>query len=442
MQNRARWIGVVTALMVISLGCGLVNLAGQSTSPTETPVPTEPPMLADTVTPVPTETEETSPPTETSTPQTSDEKATSTPEPASDAISLEVTNDTGLDIWYLFVAPSKEDMWGDDRLGDKILRAGETTVVEGLTPGTYDVQALNENEEIVETVWEIDLEETSTLTLVGGALLDVENLAGITIAELYISPVDADTWGDNALSVSIPPGEISTIESIPSGWYDLRTVDPTGKNVESIYNVELTGENTWEVVGKAPLPDNAVLRFEDAFDDNRNSWGEIENEDVHHMAPADGTYCTEIKVDQLTAWEWYEPYRTDEFVAEVACQIEEETDATCGLGFGPDGDNLYWFEISPVEQTYALFFLQNDEWQDPLIDWTVSKHIADIPDVGWNMLSMERIGDTISVYVNGIWLDGVEETSLDTGRIGIGGATYDDPGVTICLDDLRVWELE
>jgi hypothetical protein len=261
----------------------------------------------------------------------------------------------------------------------------------------------------------------------------------VAISELYVSPVDSDTWGANVLSEDIPVGGSTTIEGTSPGWYDLKTVDATGESIESLYQVELTGDSIWEVVGKAPLPDNATLRFEDAFEDNRNSWGAIENEDVHHMPPSDGTYCTEIKVEDLTAWEWYEPFRTDEFVAEVACQIDGETDATCGLGFGPDGDNLYWFEVSPYEQTYALFLLLNDEWQDPLVDWSVSKNIS---DVGWNMLSMERIGDIVSIYVNGIWLADVEETAIDTGRIGIGGSTYDEPGITFCLDDLKVWELE
>jgi hypothetical protein len=264
-------------------------------------------------------------------------------------------------------------------------------------------------------------------------------MTDVAIGELLVSPVEADTWGDNMLADAIPAWETTTLEGLSPGWYDLKALDATGETIEAVFQIELTSGSFWNVTGKVPLPDNATLRFEDAFDDNRNSWGEIETEEVKHYAPSDGTYCTDIKVAELTAWEWYEPFRTDEFVAEVGCQIDEETDATCGLGFGPDGDNLYWFEVSPFDQTYALFLLLNDEWQEPLVDWTVSKNISDID---WNMLSMERIGDTVSIYVNGIWLADVEEATLDEGRIGIGGASYDDPGITFCLDNLRVWELD
>jgi hypothetical protein len=420
-----------------------VDIIGQMTSPTATAVP------ADTATPVPPPTQEAeAPPTATRTPNADKppaKKATSTPESdpgsetTSDGATLEVLNASGMDVWYLFVAPTEEDMWGDDRLGDEILFAGDTTVVEGLPPGLYDIQALDEEENVIETIWEIDLTGDANLTLTGQATLEVNNMTDVAIGELLVSPVEADTWGDNMLADAIPAWETTTLEGLSPGWYDLKALDATGETIEAVFQIELTSGSFWNVTGKVPLPDNATLRFEDSFDDNRNSWGEIETEEVKHYAPSDGTYCTDIKVAELTAWEWYEPFRTEEFVAEVGCQIDEETDATCGLGFGPDGDNLYWFEVSPFDQTYALFLLLNDEWQEPLVDWTVSKNISDID---WNMLSMERIGDTVSIYVNGIWLADVEEATLDEGRIGIGGASYDDPGITFCLDNLRVWELD
>ncbi len=442
MRNQVRWIGLglSVALMVLSLSCGLVDLVERVVSPTATALP------PDTATPVPVETEEEPSPTATPQPEVEKkpvEKATSTPEPQpdpdSETAALEIVNASGLDIWYLLVSPSDSEMWGDDRLGDDILFAGDTKVIEGLAPGMYDVQALDEEEDVIETVWEIELTGETSLTLTGAAAIEINNLADVAIAELYISPVESDTWGNNMLADAIPADGSTTLEGLSPEWYDLKAVDTTGETIETIYQVELTSGSFWNVTGKVPLPDNATLRFEDAFDDNRNSWGEVENDDAKYYAPADGTYCIDVKVANMTAWEWYEPFRTDEFVAEVGCQIEEETDATCGLGFGPDGDNLYWFEVSPYEQMYALFLLLDDEWQAPLIDWTVSKNIS---DVSRNMLSMERIGDTVSIYVNGIWLADVEETTLDEGRIGIGGSTYDEPSITVCLDDLRVWELE
>ena len=123
----------------------------------------------------------------------------------------------------------------------------------------------------------------------------------------------------------------------------------------------------------------------------------------------------------------------------MGCIPDSDTDASCGLGFGPDGDNLYWFEISPSDQTFALFVLKDDQWQEPLIDWTDSKNIV---ANGWNYLSLERVNDVVSVFANGVRVGQVDSTLFPTGRIGIGGSTYNDGNVTVCLDDLRVWRIE
>jgi len=209
---------------------------------------------------------------------------------------------------------------------------------------------------------------------------------------------------------------------------------------EVLYNVELSGQNTWTVVGKASLPSNAVLRFEEDFKDNRNNWGsDTEGEDVFYMRPADGEYCILIKSANQGGVEWYEPFRTDEFVAEVSCYVEGAEDTSCGLGFGPDVDNIYWFEVSSFDQTFALFLRENGEWQDNLVDWTQSSHID--PN-GANYLSMERVGGVVSLYINGVLADQADGVRFPTGRVGIGGATYDEGYATVCLDDLRVWRLE
>jgi hypothetical protein len=217
-------------------------------------------------------------------------------------------------------------------------------------------------------------------------------------------------------------------------------VDLDEESVEVLYNVSLAGEMSWTVVGKTDLPSNAVLRFEEDFHDNRNDWGlDVEDEDVFYMRPANGEYCILIKKNDFTAWEWYEPFRPDEFVAEVACHVEGVENASCGLGFGPDEDNLYWFEVSASDQTFALFLLENGAWQDSLVEWTVSRNINPGET---NYLSLERVKGVVSLYINGVLVSQVDSDHFPTGRIGLGGSTYDQGHATVCLDDLRVWRLE
>lgn len=359
-----------------------------------------------------------------------------------EGFELEIINESGRDIWYIYISQSDADSWGDDWLQADVIAAGDSYVVTGIPAGVYDLQAEDENGEIIETIWEAEITESTFWTVVGGGSLEVINNSTDIIAELYVSASDSDSWGDDQLGgVAIKSGGSYVVEGLSNdALYDIKAADADGNTIEAIYNVSVYGWYTWYVIGKTDLPSNAVLRFEDDFSNNRNNWAQTrETDQVRYIPPADGQYCILIKSTDLTAWEWYEPFRPDKFVAEVACTPDAGTDATCGIGFGPDGDNLYWFEVSPESQTYALFLLKDDAWQEAPISWTESKNIV---PTGWNYLSIERVGGYFSVFVNGVMLGQVESNIFPTGRIGIGGASYEDGNVTVCVDNLRVWRLE
>ena len=408
-----RWTLVaVTMLVVAALACGPTG---------ETPTPEVEPTR---------EVKPTIPPEDTPTPP---------PQPT--GVTLEIVNDSGVDVWYVYLSPSKADEWGEDWLADDVIKDGQTYSITGIPEGVYDVRAEDQSEEVVEVWWNVDFDGPMTWTITGLASLEVINESEDTITYLYVSPTDSTTWGSDWLGDDvIDPGISYVVDGIPRGTYDIRAEDVDENSVEVVYNVELSGQKNWTVVGKVPLPDNAVLRFEDSFEDNRNNWGlDTESDDALFMSPANGEYCILIKSDNFTAWEWYEPFRPDEFVSEVACYTDGPEDATCGLGFGPDGDNLYWFEVSASDQTFALFLLQDGSWQDALLDWTVSRNID---PGGVNMLSLERVEGVVSVFVNGVLVGQVNSDLFPTGRVGLGGSTYSEGNATVCLDDLRVWRLE
>lgn len=362
------------------------------------------------------------------------------PTPAPEGATIEITNDSDVDVWYVYLSPADASEWGDDWLGGDVIAAGETYTLVGIPAGTYDVKAEDANNETVQIVWGADVEGDLAWTITGLASFEVVNNSDDLISYLYISPSESDSWGDDWLGDDvIKSGASYVVSDVPRGTYDMKATDEDGNAIEHIYNVSLPEKSSWTVSGMTPLPGNAVLRFEDAFEDNRNNWGGVETDDAVYNAPADGEYCISIKSDNFTAWEWYEPFRTDEFVAEAACQISGAEDATCGLGFGPDGDNIYWYEVSPSDQTFALFLLEDGSWQDKLVDWTVSRNIS---PAGWNYLSMERVAGVVSLYVNGVLVGQVDSDRFPTGRVGLGGSTYSEANATICLDDLRVWRLE
>jgi hypothetical protein len=48
----------------------------------------------------------------------------------------------------------------------------------------------------------------------------------------------------------------------------------------------------------------------------------------------------------------------------------------------------------------------------------------------------------VSLFVNGVLVGQVDSDLFPTGRVGLGGSTYGEGDVMVCLDNLRVWRLE
>lgn len=409
MMNRSHVVVTIAVVMLVAaaLACG-------PSAPSPTPVPTEtvPPA-----TPTPTLT------------------------PTPSGPSLQIINQSGRTITGVYISPTDADEWGENWLTGSVIQDGESYTISGLTPGTYDLRADDESGQRFQIAWEVEIREPVEWVVTGKASLTVVNHSDETIAYLYVSPSDSTEWGENWLDTEvIPSGSSWTLTDIPTGKYDVRVANAAGETIETAYSVSLIGDQTWNVTGVASLPDNAVLRFQDEFDDNRNRWGLFgESENVRFAPPANGEYCILIKSSNHTAWEWYDPFRTREFFAEAVCRVEGAADATCGLGFGPDTENIYWFEVSASDQTFALFLLENGSWQEAPIHWQVSRSIN---PYGPNALAMGRVGDTIRVYVNGIPVGETSGERFPTGRVGIGGATYDQGNATICIDALYVWQLQ
>ena len=285
---------------------------------------------------------------------------------------------------------------------------------------------------------EINLPGLGGGTAGSGATLEIINETEAALTELYISPVTSSEWGENWLQAPLEIGGSLMLTDIEEDDYDIQAGNTEAEVSETLYSVTLEGEKSWTVVGTATVPDEADLRFEDDFSDNRNGWGGVDDGEIHYRAPADGEFCLEIRVAEMTAWEWYEPFRTAQFFTEVKCTVDPTTDASCGLGYGADGDNLVWYEIDASTQSYALFFSDMGTWSDPLIGWTEDQHIS---PSGTNYMGLGRLENVLFVYINGVLVDHVEAELFADGRVGIGGATYSDPEVTVCLDDLRVWQI-
>ncbi|MCX8067586.1 MAG: hypothetical protein RMK65_08270 [Anaerolineae bacterium] len=90
----------------------------------------------------------------------------------------------------------------------------------------------------------------------GMAELVVKNNSGISVCSVYISPVESESWGENALAENevIRSGSQREFQ-IPEGSYDLLTHDCEGNLVAYHMDVSLTGRITWSLdpLERAPL---------------------------------------------------------------------------------------------------------------------------------------------------------------------------------------------
>ena len=63
--------------------------------------------------------------------------------------SISIVNDTGYTVHYIFVSPAESDEWGDDVLGDRVLRSGETFTYRLTQPlsrvSVYDIRLIDED---------------------------------------------------------------------------------------------------------------------------------------------------------------------------------------------------------------------------------------------------------------------------------------------------------
>lgn len=353
--------------------------------------------------------------------------------------SLEVVNHSGGDIGGVYLVPPLAAERGQNWLAGVLIAPQDHLVINDILKGTYDIIVEDLAGHVIKSMPAVELKAVMRYTVGPVATSEIVNNSPVAIHGVYLAPARSDVGQTEYLAGdAIEPGASYVLYGLPPGAYDIRFVDVEGVTVEALYNLYVAGRQTWTLRGKTNVPAAARLRYEDTFSDARGGWGqELESDTVYYQPPSAGEYCLFLKKANLTAWEWYEAFEADRFVAELACAVEQEGgDAGCGLGFGSDGGNLYWFEISPERQSFALFLMQEQVWQAPLIEWTSSKHIA---PYGWNYLSLERVDGQLSVLVNGVLLGQVAGELFPRGFIALGGASYASDSATIRLDNLRVW---
>jgi hypothetical protein len=186
--------------------------------------------------------------------------------------------------------------------------------------------------------------------------------------------------------------------------------------------------------------------YEEDFADPTSGWS-IYSDDNTLADYVDGEYRLAVFTDNLMTWGNPDP--GPEFGASIV-----EVDARLVQGpldnnFGPmvryqeDADHFLWFQISS-NGYYKVLVNQADDWIT-LVDWNPSEAI--LQGVGaTNRLQVFCSGHEYVFFVNGTRVaevrDEVSGGLQPVGGIGLAAGTFDEPGVVIHFDNLRVYSVE
>lgn len=63
------------------------------------------------------------------------------------AATIKIENNSSWEIHEIYFAPSSQDDWGDDHLGEQVLKPGMNLTLTGVTPGKWDVRLVDEDKD-------------------------------------------------------------------------------------------------------------------------------------------------------------------------------------------------------------------------------------------------------------------------------------------------------
>jgi hypothetical protein len=192
-------------------------------------------------------------------------------------------------------------------------------------------------------------------------------------------------------------------------------------------------------VTDVPIARDLVYRQD--FENGDGGWDVYSDNDTF-AEYAEGSYRLGILTANYLTWGNPDPaLDLSDFEIEVDTQqLEGPLDNNLGILIRyQDGDNFYWFEISG-DGYYSVDLLQNDEWQT-LASWEVSEAIQQGLGVT-NRLRVVCRGSEFEFYVNDVYLTSVSDETFATGNVGLAVGAFDEPGVVVQFDNLRVYSLQ
>jgi len=191
------------------------------------------------------------------------------------------------------------------------------------------------------------------------------------------------------------------------------------------------------VLGDTPLPGNRVV-YQDDFSRAGTGWNEV-------TAPkgesnyADGMYRIFVNEANIDIWSLAGRDLTDVRIEVDAYKMGGDRNNRFGVICRAASPTSFYTLVVSSDGYYGVGMIDGQDYRLIGMD-ALQPTDAVHQGSALNHLRADCIGDTLTLYVNGVKLAEVKDKTFATGDVGLIAGTYDTPGTDIRFDDFTVYQ--
>jgi uncharacterized protein (DUF2141 family) len=256
------------------------------------------------------------------------------------------------------------------------------------------------------------------------------------------SKTETTSYDGSYTFLGLSPGTYTVSEVLQSGW---SATSPASRSA-TISSSNQKGINFWNTGPAETVPANEEpeptsgtsqrILYSDDFSDSNSGFATASSDpDEATLGYENGKYYITVLQKSIEKSSWLIRSFRDFKLEVEAAEEGGPNDNNYGVVLRLlDKDNYYRFRISG-DGYYGFSKRENGEWSE-IIPWTQSSAI----NIGraTNLIEAECNGDKFTFYVNGITLGGCTDSSFSSGNIGLVAGTFDEAGVQVGFDNLKV----
>lgn len=191
------------------------------------------------------------------------------------------------------------------------------------------------------------------------------------------------------------------------------------------------------VLGDAPVGSNRVI-FDDDFSRTTSGWNRV-------TAPkgesnyADGMYRIFVDEPNIDIWSLAGRDLSDVRIEVDAYKMGGDRNNRFGLICRATSPTSFYTLVVSSDGYYGIGIIDGQEYRLIGMD-ALQPTDAIHQGSALNHIRADCIGDTLTLYANGVKLAEVKDTTLPKGDVGLIAGTYDVPGTDIRFDDFTVYQ--